>query len=71
MAKPPKNPLHPGEILLEEFLVPAGITQSASAEKVGWTRDSTAVVAKCREMRSFVGAHCYQSCYLGPGQPSN
>jgi len=38
MAKQPKNPFHPGEILLEEFLVPAGITQSAFAEKVGWTR---------------------------------
>jgi addiction module HigA family antidote len=38
MAKQPKNPFHPGEILLEEFLVPEGITQSAFAEKVGWTR---------------------------------
>ena len=38
MAKQPKSPLHPGEILLEEFLVPAGITQSAFAEKIGWTR---------------------------------
>jgi len=38
MANQPKNPFHPGEILLEEFLVPAGITQSAFAEKIGWTR---------------------------------
>ena len=38
MAKQPKNPFHPGEILLEEFLVPTGITQSAFADKVGWTR---------------------------------
>ena len=38
MAKQPKNPFHPGEILLEEFLAPAGITQSAFAEKIGWTR---------------------------------
>ena len=38
MAKQPKNPFHPGEILLEEFLVPEGITQSAFAEKIGWTR---------------------------------
>ena len=38
MARQPKNPFHPGEILLEEFLVPAGITQSAFAEKIGWTR---------------------------------
>ncbi len=34
----PKNPFHPGEILLEEFLTPAGITQTVFAEKLGWTR---------------------------------
>ena len=36
--KNPKNPFHPGEILLEEFLEPAGITQMAFAKKIGWTR---------------------------------
>lgn len=36
--KQPKNPFHPGEILLEEFLKPAGITQMAFAKKIGWTR---------------------------------
>ena len=36
--KPPKNPFHPGEILLEEFLEPAGITQTEFAGKLGWTR---------------------------------
>lgn len=36
--KQPKNPFHPGEILAEEFLKPAGITQTAFAETVGWTR---------------------------------
>jgi addiction module HigA family antidote len=34
----PANPFHPGEILLEEFLQPAGITQTAFAKKLGWTR---------------------------------
>lgn len=34
----PKNPFHPGEILLEEFLQPAGVTQSELASKLGWTR---------------------------------
>ncbi len=33
-----KNPFHPGEILLEEFFAPAGITQAEFAERVGWTR---------------------------------
>jgi len=28
----PKNPIHPGEMLLEEFLKPAGETQAAFAE---------------------------------------
>ena len=37
MIKLPKNPFHPGEILLEEFLVPAGTTQTAFAKRIGWT----------------------------------
>ena len=37
MARHPKTPFHPGEILLEEFLEPAGMTQAALAEKLGWT----------------------------------
>ena len=38
MARQPKNPFHPGEILLEEFLEPLGMTQAAFAEKIGWTK---------------------------------
>jgi addiction module HigA family antidote len=38
MAKQPKNPFHPGEILLEEFLEPLGMSQAAFAEKIGWTK---------------------------------
>ena len=36
--KQPKNPFHPGEILLEEFLEPGEITQTALAAKLNWTR---------------------------------
>ena len=36
--KEPTNPFHPGEILLEEFLQPAGITQTAFSGQLGWTR---------------------------------
>jgi antitoxin HigA-1 len=36
--KQPKNPFHPGEILLEEFLEPMGMSQAAFAEKLGWTK---------------------------------
>lgn len=38
MARQPKNPFHPGEILLEEFLLPMGMTQTAFAGRIGWTR---------------------------------
>ena len=34
----PKNPFHPGEILLEEFLQPKGLTQAEFADKLGWTK---------------------------------
>lgn len=37
-SKQPANPFHPGEILLEEFLEPGGITQALFAEKIGWTK---------------------------------
>ena len=33
----PKNPIHPGEMLLEEFLVSKGINQRSFADKLGWT----------------------------------
>ncbi|MEX0959836.1 MAG: HigA family addiction module antitoxin [Burkholderiales bacterium] len=36
--KHPKNPFHPGEILLEEFLEPAGVSQADFAKRIGWTR---------------------------------
>ena len=38
LDKRPKNPFHPGEILLEEFLEPMGISQTAFALRIGWTR---------------------------------
>jgi addiction module HigA family antidote len=33
----PRNPVHPGEMLLEEFLRPAGTSQRQLAAKLGWT----------------------------------
>ncbi len=38
MKEIPKNPFHPGEMLLEEFLEPAGISQAAFAGQINWTR---------------------------------
>jgi addiction module HigA family antidote len=38
MARQPKNPFHPGEILLEEFLEPMNTTQAAFAQRIDWTK---------------------------------
>jgi len=38
MDKQPQNPFHPGEMLLEEFLAPMGMSQAAFANRIGWTR---------------------------------
>jgi len=33
----PRRPVHPGEMLLEEFLRPMGVSQRQFAAKLGWT----------------------------------
>ena len=33
----PHNPVHPGTMLLEEFLKPMGISQRGFANRLGWT----------------------------------
>jgi len=38
MHKTPKNPFHPGEILLEEFLEPQQLSQAEFSRKIGWTK---------------------------------
>ena len=38
MPRQPKNPFHAGEILLEEFLVPLGMSQAEFARQIGWTK---------------------------------
>jgi len=38
MTRQPTNPFHPGEILLEEFLEPEGVTQAEFARRIGWTK---------------------------------
>ncbi len=32
-----QNPFHPGEILLEEFLVPKEVSQRAFADRINWS----------------------------------
>jgi addiction module HigA family antidote len=33
----PPNPIHPGEMLLEEFLGPMKLSQRKFAKQIGWT----------------------------------
>jgi addiction module HigA family antidote len=33
----PPNPIHPGEMLLEEFLKPMKLSQRGFAQRLGWT----------------------------------
>jgi addiction module HigA family antidote len=46
----PKNriPTHPGEVLIEEFLKPLGITQSAFAEHIGVPLQRVNEIARAR-----------------------
>lgn len=44
----PKNrpPIHPGEILLEEFLQPLELSQAAFARHIGWTTTKLSEIIK-------------------------
>ena len=33
----PRKPIHPGAMLLDEFLLPKGMSQREFSEKLGWT----------------------------------
>ena len=37
MNRQPQNPFHPGEMLLEEFLVPGKVNLAEFAQQLGWT----------------------------------
>ena len=51
----PKNrpPVHPGEVLLEEFLKPMGMSQAEFARHLGGTWTQPKVNAICREKRGI------------------
>ncbi len=42
----PRHVPPPGEMLVEEFLKPLGLTQAAAADKLGWTKARLNEVAK-------------------------
>jgi addiction module HigA family antidote len=47
----PKNrpPIHPGEILLEEFMNPYGVSQSEIARRIGLSRKHINEVVNCKK----------------------
>ena len=49
--KMPTNrpPIHPGEILREEFLKPYGMTQTAFAKRIGVSRKHISEIVNCRK----------------------
>ena len=51
----PRNrpPVHPGEVLLEEFLKPMGMSQAEFARHLGGTWTQPKVNALCREKRGI------------------
>lgn len=40
----PSKPIHPGQMLLQEFLIPGKTSQRAFAKRIGWT------IAKLNEL---------------------
>jgi len=42
------NPIHPGMMLFEEFLLPGEITQRAFAERLGWTTAKLNELIHCK-----------------------
>ncbi len=43
-----KNPVHPGEIIREEFLIPLGLSVTTAAEKIGVMRKALSELVKER-----------------------
>jgi addiction module HigA family antidote len=41
-----KPPIHPGEVLLEEFVKPLGYTQKGFASLIGWTEADLSKIVK-------------------------
>ena len=63
-----RTPTHPGEMLLEEFLKPIGISQKAFAKHLGWTyarlneiinkhrKDNMVIPAEFSRLKIFAGS---------------
>lgn len=51
-----REPIHPGEILLEEFLKPMGISQRQFALHIGWTPAKLSEIVKSKRGLSYESA---------------
>lgn len=64
MAQTKIDPIHPGEILLEEFLKPMGISQYRLAKEIGIPQRRISEITRCR--RSISADTDIRLCrYLG------
>lgn len=51
-----REPVHPGEMLLEEFLIPLGLSQRAFARHIGWTPAKLSELIKGKRGLSYESA---------------
>lgn len=51
-----REPVHPGEMLLEEFLIPLGISQRQFARHIGWTPAKLSEIIKGKRGLSYASA---------------
>lgn len=51
-----REPVHPGEMLLEEFLKPMGISQRQFAQHIGWTTTKLSEIIKGKRGISYESA---------------
>ena len=51
-----RTPVHPGEMLLEEFLKPMGISQRQFARHIGWTPAKLSEIIKGKRGLSYEAA---------------
>ena len=56
-------PTHPGEMLLEEFLKPMGVTQKAFSEHLGWTYARVSEIVNGRRGVSADTALAFSECF--------
>ena len=63
-----RPPIHPGEILLHEFLAPSGIAQAEFARRLGWPPGKLNEIVKGRRGVSADAALAFESLLGMPAE---